>query len=104
MSLRVKLHWAERFLNWYPHNTRLYLRKKKGQEPHFSRDGKELFDQLAPFLDKLKEEAYQEGYLASLKDYAIWNDGVEYVGCGNHTLKQAQQQFVERNENLTRMV
>lgn len=67
MSLTVKLHWSERFINWYPHNTRLYLRKKKGQEPHFSRDEKELFDQLTPFLDKLKEEAYIQGYRDATK-------------------------------------
>jgi len=74
MSITVKLHWAERFLNWYPHNTRLYLRKKKGQEPHFQRDGKELFDQLAPFLDKLKKECYQEAYQSGYTDG--YNDGV----------------------------
>jgi len=62
MSLKVELHWAERFLNWFPHNTRLYIRKKKDVEPHFSRDGKELFDQLVPFLDKLRKEAYTEGW------------------------------------------
>ena len=53
MSLVVKKHPAERFLDWYPYNTRLYMRKKKGVEPHFSHDGKELFDQLVPFFDSI---------------------------------------------------
>jgi hypothetical protein len=69
MSLNVKLSWSERFINWFPYNTRLYIRKKKGVEPNFSTDGKELFDQLAPFFDKLKEEARREGYEEAIN---IW--------------------------------
>ena len=77
MSLKVKLHWAERFLNWFPYNTRLYIRKKKGQDIEFQRDGKELFDQLVPFLDNLRKEAYIEGYHDATKgDDPLFEDGL----------------------------
>lgn len=59
----IKLHWAERFMNYMVHHTDLYERKTKANKnlDGISRD-KRLFDQLVPFFDKLKQEAYQEGY------------------------------------------
>lgn len=60
MSIQVKKHWAERFLDWYPYNTRLYIRKKRNQNANFMRDGKELFDQLVPFFEKFRNEVLEE--------------------------------------------
>lgn len=67
--MRVKLHWAERFMNWFPFHTNLYIRGQRGKGWKEQRAlNKELFDQLAPFLDELKEEAYHEGYQNGLAD------------------------------------
>ena len=68
MSITVKLHWAERFINYMVHHTDLYQRKKKNCPGGIAAD-KRLFDQLAPFFEKLKEEAYKEGYEAAIKNY-----------------------------------
>lgn len=57
--MRVTLHWAERFINWFPHNTKLYVRRKNGTDC-FQED-RELFSALAPFLDGLRAEAKAEG-------------------------------------------
>ena len=63
MSIVVKYHWAERFINWFPFNTKLYIRGERGKNRNETdRLYKELFDQLVPFLDKLKKEAYDEGF------------------------------------------
>lgn len=68
--MRVQYHWAERFINWYPFNTKLYLRGEKGADwDKAQKLEKELFDALVPFLDQLKKEAYQEGFNAA-KDEA----------------------------------
>jgi hypothetical protein len=56
--MRVRLHWAERFINFYPSNTKLYVRGARGADHAKARKlEKELFDSLVPFLDKLKREA-----------------------------------------------
>jgi hypothetical protein len=36
-------------------------------------------------------DAYKAGYLNALRAYAWWKDGVQYVGCGVRTLKQASE-------------
>jgi len=36
---------------------------------------------------------YKKGYLKALESYAWWKDGVQYVGCGVKTLKQAIDDF-----------
>lgn len=59
--MNVKLHWAERFLNWYPANTKLYVRKSKGVDYDRFKLDRDLFHQLVPFLDKLRNEALAEG-------------------------------------------
>ena len=38
---------------------------------------------------------FRNGYLLALKDWAWWKDGVEYVGSGVYTLKQAERMFTE---------
>lgn len=59
--MRVKLHWAERFMNWFPAHTRLYIRGARGKGWAEQRVlDQELFDQLAPFLDQLRAEAKAE--------------------------------------------
>jgi len=65
--VNVKLHWAERFLNWFPFNTKLYIRGERGaSQGKASELQRELFHALAPFLDELKKEAELEGR----KEYA----------------------------------
>lgn len=53
MSIRVQLALAEHFLDWYPYETKLYLRGERGAS-HYTIDAlhKELFDQLCKFFDK----------------------------------------------------
>ncbi len=53
----VRKHWAERFIDWFPNNTKLYIRGERGKDwNETSALYKELFDQLAPFMDKLRAE------------------------------------------------
>jgi len=40
-------------------------------------------------LEKEKIELYFNGQKDILKQYAWWKDGIEYVGCGVETLKEA---------------
>lgn len=40
--------------------------------------------------EKLKKERLST-YCLALETYAWWKDGVQYVGCGNLTLKQAKE-------------
>jgi len=61
--MKVQLHWAERFINWYELNTKLYL------DPLSIADDKELLEHLKPFFDKLKEEAYREGYRGAVQAF-----------------------------------
>jgi hypothetical protein len=36
---------------------------------------------------------YKKGYIQALQDYAVWNNGVQTVGCGVKTLNQAKIDF-----------
>ncbi len=52
-----------------------------------------------------RRESYKQGYLQALNDWAWWKDGVQYVGGGGNTLKQAQEDFelgVSKNESFVR--
>lgn len=56
MAIEIVKHPAERFIDWFPHNTKLYIRGERGK------DGREvdalyqeLFDQLVPFLEEVAE-------------------------------------------------
>jgi len=40
-------------------------------------------------------KAYLEGMRQGLRSYAYWKDGVQHVGCGNKTLKQALDELDE---------
>lgn len=68
MSITVKLSWTERFINFMTHHTNLYERKTKANKnlDGLARD-KRLADQLRPFFNELREEAYLEGYKDATK-------------------------------------
>lgn len=34
---------------------------------------------------------YKKGMLEGIARYAIWKDGIQWLGCGNHTLKEGIQ-------------
>ncbi len=52
--MQVQMHPAEHFLNWYPRNTKLYIRGERGKDwKQQMALQKELFDQLVPWLDDL---------------------------------------------------
>ncbi len=52
--MQVQMHPAEHFLNWYPRNTKLYIRGERGKDwKQQMALNKELFDQLVPWLDAL---------------------------------------------------
>lgn len=92
--MQVKLHWAERFINFMVHHTDLYQRKTK-ENKHLegiARD-KYLFDQLVPFFEQLKKEAYLEGKKDGISEYAWWKDGEQYVGTCGTTLKKALEKI-----------
>lgn len=59
--MRVTLHWAQRFIDWFPHHSKLYIRGSRGADhAKANAQRKELFDDLVPFLDRLKLEAKKE--------------------------------------------
>lgn len=59
--MQAKLHWAERFMNWFPAHTQLYIRGERGKSRREVQAlRKELFDKLAPFLDRCRAEAKAE--------------------------------------------
>lgn len=48
----VRKHPAERFINWFPHHTKLYLRGEQGKPWEVThRLYEELFEQLKQFFD-----------------------------------------------------
>jgi putative phage-type endonuclease len=67
-------------------------------EKHELCAGSEFPDTKAPAeLPRTKRQAltdYQQGYIAGMKAYAHWKDGVEYVGTCGKTLEQAINQFL----------
>jgi len=50
--------------------------------------------------DRHDRLSYFDGVRAALRLYAWWKDGVQYVGCGNRTLKQALED-VDKQESKT---
>ena len=61
MSITIKKHWAEKFMDWYPFNTKLYIRGEIGADwKKSSRLREELFDQLAPFFEEMREKIKKE--------------------------------------------
>ncbi len=78
--MKIRLHDAERFINWYPHHTKLYLRGERGADASkaFALQ-KELFAALVPFLDDVSAQARAEALeeAARLVDRALtkWRDG-----------------------------
>lgn len=49
-------------------------------------------------------EEYKRGYLTATRDFAWWKDGVQYVGCGVYTLKDAERQFKERCDGINKLL
>jgi hypothetical protein len=57
----VKKHIVERFLDWFPFYTKLYIRGEKNADwTKTKRLEKELFDALMPFFEEYKNEIYEE--------------------------------------------
>lgn len=44
---------------------------------------------------------YAAGGVATLRLYAWWRDGTQYVGCGLKTLATAEREWVEENTPTT---
>lgn len=66
--MRVSLHWAEHFLNFYPFKTKLYLRGERGKDHAEARAlQNELFKALVPFFDGLRKDAIREGHQQGLR-------------------------------------
>ena len=64
------LHFAERFLDWYPIHTNLYIRGYRGKDSETKRElDSELYRVLAPFFGRLKCEARLEAFEAAMQAY-----------------------------------
>ena len=51
--MKVKKHIAEKFIDWYPLNTKLYLRGERGKsQAEASAMREELFRQLVSFFNR----------------------------------------------------
>lgn len=73
MSIRVQLALAEHFLNWYPYETKLYIRGERGKDRAVvDRLHKELFDQLCKFFDKHGLTTLRNDLLLANKRLAAW--------------------------------
>jgi len=60
--VKVRLSWVERFLNFFPSGTKLYLRGERGKdEGARAKLYEELVEAMAPFFEKLREEAFEDG-------------------------------------------
>lgn len=61
MSIKVKKHIAERFMDWFPHHTNLYLEGTEDVDwKEASKLREELFHQLVSFFEGYKEEVVNE--------------------------------------------
>jgi len=50
---------------------------------------------------KNERKAFCEGMLEGIKLFAWWKNGVEWVGSGNLTLKQAEQKIIDSYKECT---
>lgn len=51
--------------------------------------------------------SFFQGYLAAAEAFAVWRDGDQWLGCGNHTLKQLKEvvkRFVEPKDKPRRKI
>lgn len=46
-------------------------------------------------LQAENEKKHQEGFIAGLREYAWWKDGIQYVGSCGTTLKKAIEQALK---------
>ena len=96
MSLKVKKHWAERFMDWYPYNTKLYIRGERGKDwPEMRKLHKELFDQLVVFLDamtKYRKILGHKSLVIIISDFLLDPEEVKegLLRLGNHDVKLVQ--------------
>ena len=68
MTIVVKLGYGERFLNWYAHNTKLYIRGQQGKDWARQRElDAELAAAVGPWVQKQVDEA-TGGMRAELED------------------------------------
>jgi hypothetical protein len=51
-------------------------------------------------LSEAEETAYRQGYIDALKNYAIWKNGEQFVGCLERPLKEVINEFNEKNVPL----
>lgn len=61
MSIKIKKHWAERFIDFYPVHTNLTLKGSYNADwrKHLELNN-ELFHQLAPFFKDMRAEIKEE--------------------------------------------
>lgn len=45
-------------------------------------------------------EAYCDGYIQALRDFAVWKDGAQLVGCGVLTLEEVARRVEDDRLNL----
>ncbi len=78
--MRVTHHWAERFVNFFVHNTKLVIRGERGKSAEESnRLYAELGNALAPFFNSLRTEALREGHQHGVRLTAEKFDWAEQV-------------------------
>lgn len=51
-----------------------------------------MFDENSEATN-IEREYYRRGVVEGMTRYAWWKDGVQYVGDGHHTLRQAIERF-----------
>lgn len=50
--------------------------------------------------DKLISIGYREGLIDGVRRFAWWKDGIQYVGCGVKTLKEATEEIKKECEDV----
>ena len=89
----VRLGLAERFLNWYAHHTKLYIRGQQGKDWNEQRRlDQELADAIGPWLRSLVDERTAD-LRAELAEAKQERDDALYA---HDMLRAAYQEEVER--------
>ena len=63
MSIKIKKHMAERFIDWYPFHTNLTLKGSYNADwrKHLELNN-ELFHQLVPFFEEMRKEIKNKAF------------------------------------------
>lgn len=66
--MNVSMSWVEQFMNWYPHNTKLYRRRSKNDPADYISGAKQHFDELKPFFMHMADTIWNKALAKERED------------------------------------